>query len=119
MENLNNLLKGGDYKSLKEKSEEQLIIAGYIFTKAFRWITQDEADWLNKRLDEVNFGKTVEELYGVPSYETEITETKKVGNRMETFTRRSTKIYPFVFKFYEMRTARELDAKNRIQSSML
>jgi len=119
MESLRESLRSKNHGRIKEQSEEDLIVRGYIRTKIFGWITTDEADWLNKNLSGLDFGKTVEELTGIPCYETEVTETKKVGGKMDTITKKITKIYPFVDKFYEMRIARELDAKNRIEQSAL
>ena len=55
-------------------------------------ITDHEKNWLDQELKKVNFGKTVEQLYGIPCFS-------------DPENTRKTLIYPFVYKFFERRKA--------------
>lgn len=96
MERIKNLLKSKSYQELKEENQNKLIEKGYIFTKTFGWITEDEAYWLNEKLEDVNFGKTVETLDGIPCFDEPVTTEV----RGKTFVKKEVRIYPFINEYY-------------------
>jgi len=102
----------GRYRNNSKKAENDLIEQGFIKTKVFGWITTNEADWLNKQLSLVGFGKTVEELNGVPSYKITSERVTKSG---ETVKDEHSKIYDFVPRFYEIRKARAANLRELTQ----
>jgi len=105
------LLKSKNYEELKEKSEGILIEKRFIHTKIFGWIRIEEADWLNKKLKLYGFDKTCEELYGVPSYQEVVEE---IRNKKSIKTLQS-RVYDFVYQFFEMQKAREANLDRLVQ----
>jgi len=114
-------MEGIRYKTryTKEEADTTLIERGYILTKVFGWITQEDAEWINQKLKRTNLEETVEELCGIPAYETETTESKKVGGTMQTITKKSVVVYPFVYEFFERKKAKEANMRGIVQSQLI
>lgn len=115
MDNLKNLIFNSDRRKIKEISENSMIERDFIKTKVFGWIKKSDADWLNKQLEMINFGKTVEDLTGMPSYP-EVTEEVRGGKSVK---REVLKVYPFVFQYFNMVKAREANGKQLVQSKFI
>lgn len=100
-------MEGITTKYSKEESLDKLTQLGYIKTKVFGWITTNEAEWINKKLERTNLNKTVEELEGIPAYDVEVTESKKIGGSMQEITKRKAMVYPLFEEFFAMRKAKD------------
>ena len=65
----------------------------------FGEITDHEKQWLNQELKKVGWTKTVDELYGIPSFYRE-DDKRKVS------------VYPFVYQFFERHKASQANWDN-------
>ncbi len=104
MMSVKELIKAGCTQELKERGDDALIQKGLIKTKVFGWITEDEYNFAQTNLDAVHFGKTVDELEGIPSIEDTITESTE---RRDVVQRKTTRVLAFVFRLQEMIRERE------------